>query len=228
MTDPTSPTGAGADAVSASESSPRPADPAGPRARRTFGIGGLLAVFALLATLGVLAVVLLPSRDSETVQLPAPRPSSTLPGAPATTEAPRDAGSDPPVTVPGGAPAPKGVTKVLAASGSTSYSFDVPEAFRGARVKAAVPPATATPDPTGRRLVVKVSCSLVRNETLAQVSVSEGEAAVTVLPVVLVPDDGDPCPPGTVLATVALPLAAPLGARQVFVAPAGTAVPTPG
>ena len=117
---------------------------------------------------------------------------------------------------------------MLTAGGSTSFSFDVPASLSGAQVKAAVPPATATADASGRGLVVRVSCSLVRNETLAQVSVSEGEAAVTVLPVVLVPNSGEPCRPGTVLTTVTLPLTAPLGARQVFVAPAGTAVPTPG
>ena len=195
---------------------------------RTFGVGTMLAVFALLATLGVLAAVFLPSRNSETVQLPAPRPSSTLPGGTVAPDPAIDAGTDPPVTVPGGGRAPEGVTKVLSSGGSTSFTFDVPESLRGANVKAAVPPATATTDRTGRALLVKVSCSLVRNEVLAQVSVSEGDAAVTVLPVVLVPDAGEPCPPGTVLRTVTVPLAEPLGARQVFVAPAGTAVPTPG
>lgn len=196
--------------------------------RTTVRASVLVAVFALLSALGVLAAVFLPSRDSETVQLPAPRPSSTVAGAAPTTSAPTGTGTTPQVTVPGGDPAPDGVTRVLATDGSTSYAFDVPDALRGAQVKAAVPPATAVPDASGRRLVVSVSCALVRNETLAQVSVSEGEATVTVLPVVLVPDRGEPCPPGTRLATVTLPLSAPIGARQVFVAPAGTEVPTPG
>ncbi|MFM7064315.1 MAG: hypothetical protein ACKO04_12600 [Actinomycetes bacterium] len=132
------------------------------------------------------------------------------------------------VTVPGGAPAPKGVTKVLATEGSTSYSFEVPASFRDERVRAAVPPATAVANGDGTQLLVRVSCSLVRNEVLAQVALSEGESVVTVLPVVLVPERGDLCPAGTELAQVVLPLATPLGNRQLFVAPAGTEVPTPG
>ncbi|MFM7062002.1 MAG: hypothetical protein ACKO04_00705, partial [Actinomycetes bacterium] len=77
-------------------------------------------------------------------------------------------------------------------------------------------------------LFVRVNCSLVRNEVLAQVALSEGDSVVTVLPVVLVPEKGEPCPAGTQLAQVVLPLASPLGSRQVFVAPEGTEVPTPG
>jgi hypothetical protein len=132
------------------------------------------------------------------------------------------------VTVPGGAPAPKGVTKVLATEGSTAFSFEVPPSFRDQRVRAAVPPPTAVPNGDGTQLLVTVNCSLVRNEVLAQVALSEGDSVVTVLPVVLVPEKGDPCPVGTEIAQVILPLVTPLGTRQVFVAPEGTEVPTPG
>ena len=198
-------------------------------ARPRYGIWGLAAAFVLLAAATLLVVLFLPSPQSETVELPSRRPASTVPADGSGTDdgaGPQGGGAA--VTVPGGAPAPEGVTKVLATEGSTSFSFEVPSSFRDERVRAAVPPATAVPNGDGTQLLVRVSCSLVRNEVLAQVALSEGDSVVTVLPVVLVPEQGDPCPAGTELAQVVLPLTAPLGNRQVFVAPAGTEVPTPG
>jgi len=206
-------------------------------ARPRYGIWGLAAVFVLLAGLALLVVLFLPSPQSETVELPSKQPASTAPSTDdaAGTSAGAGAsggsggeGSASAVTVPGGAPAPKGVTKVLATEGSTAFSFEVPPSFRDQRVRAAVPPATAVPNGDGTQLLVKVNCSLVRNEVLAQVALSEGDSVVTVLPVVLVPEKGDPCPAGTEIAQVILPLVTPLGTRQVFVAPVGTEVPTPG
>jgi len=203
-------------------------------ARPRYGIWGLAAAFVLLAAATLLVVLFLPSPQSETVELPSRRPGSTVPAGGSVTNdgSGTDDGAGPQggaaVTVPGGAPAPEGVTKVLATEGSTSFSFEVPSSFRDERVRAAVPPATAVPNGDGTQLLVRVSCSLVRNEVLAQVALSEGDSVVTVLPVVLVPEQGDPCPAGTELAQVVLPLTAPLGNRQVFVAPAGTEVPTPG
>jgi len=194
-------------------------------------------MFVVLGGLGLLAALLLPSRNSETSQLP-----ESLPSATATTAVtlPADSGGESgggsgnesgggesPVTVPGGEPVPEGVTEVLATGGSTAFSFAVPESLKGSRVKAAVPAATATPSADESQLLVTVRCSLVKNETLAQVAISEGDSVVTVLPVVLIPERGEPCVAGSVLKSVSLPLASPLGDRQIFVAPAGTAVPTP-
>lgn len=205
-------------------------------ARPRYGIWGLAAVFVLLAGLALLVVLFLPSPQSETVELPSKQPASTAPAADdddavtgtGASGGTGGEGSGSAVTVPGGAPAPKGVTKVLATEGSTAFSFEVPPSFRDQRVRAAVPPATAVPNGDGTQLLVKVNCSLVRNEVLAQVALSEGDSVVTVLPVVLVPEKGDPCPAGTEIAQVILPLVTPLGTRQVFVAPEGTEVPTPG
>lgn len=203
-------------------------------ARSRYGIWGLAALFVLLAGLALLVVLFLPSPQSETVELPSKQPASTVPStddagtAGGASGGTAGQGSATPVTVPGGAPAPEGVTKVLATEGSTAYSFEVPTSFRDQRVRAAVPPASAVPNGDGTQLLVTVSCSLVRNEVLAQVALSEGDSVVTVLPVVLVPDEGEPCPAGTEIARVVLPLATPLGTRQVFVAPEGTEVPTPG
>ena len=204
-------------------------------ARPRYGIWGLAALFVLLAGLALLVVLFLPSPQSETVELPSKRPASTVPqGDDATgTSGSSDAdsagsGAATQVTVPGGAPAPEGVTKVLATEGSTAFSFEVPASYRDQRVRAAVPPATAVANGDGTQLLVTVNCSLVRDEVLAQVALSEGDSVVTVLPVVLVPEKGDPCPTGTQIAKVVLPLATPLGTRQVFVAPEGTEVPTPG
>jgi hypothetical protein len=199
-------------------------------ARTRYGIWGLASLFVLLAGLTLLVVLFLPSPQSETVELPSKQPASTVPSSDGGAAAgpTSSAGAASGVTVPGGAPAPKGVTKVLATEGSTSFSFEVPPAFRNERVRAAVPPATAVPNGDGTQLLVRVSCSLVRNEVLAQVALSEGDSVVTVLPVVLVPEQGEPCPSGTEIAQVVLPLATPLGTRQVFVAPEGTEVPTPG
>jgi len=208
-------------------------------ARPRYGIWWLAAFFVLLAGLALLVVLFLPTPQSETVELPSKQSVSTVPSDSASTDdsasAPGTAGGStagttgaPAVTVPGGAPAPEGVTKVLATEGSTSFSFEVPSTLRNERVRAAVPPATAVPNGDGTQLLVTVDCSLVRNEVLAQVALSEGDSVVTVLPVVLVPEKGDPCPAGTQIAKVILPLATPLGTRQVFVAPEGTEVPTPG
>lgn len=199
----------------------RGVDRSSPVVRSSFGIRWMVVGFVLLATATLLVVLFLPPRDSETVQLPARVPGVTVP-------VPATGATGTGVTVPGGAAAPEGVTKVLATGGSTSFSFEVPPALEDARVRAAVPPATVEPGVDGRSLRVRVECALVREEVLAQVSVSEGDTTVTVLPVVLVPESGEVCPAGTELATTVLPLAAPLGARQVFVAPAGTPVPTPG
>jgi len=200
-------------------------------ARPRYGIWGLAALFVLLATAALLVVLFLPSPQSETVELPSKQPASTVPTTDDGTGSSGGSaaqGTTSPVTVPGGAPAPEGVTKVLATEGSVAFSFEVPPSYRDQRVRAAVPPATAVPNGDGTQLLVTVSCSLVRDEVLAQVALSEGDSVVTVLPVVLVPEQGDPCPAGTELAQVVLPLTAPLGNRQVFVAPAGTEVPTPG
>ena len=205
-------------------------------ARPRYGIWGLAALFVVLGGLALLVVLFLPSPQSATVELPSKQPASTVPTTTSGTGGGADAGGpsggssggSSTVTVPGGAPAPEGVTKVLATGGSTSFSFEVPNSFRNERVRAAVPPATAVASPDGTQLLVTVSCSLVRNEVLAQVALSEGDSVVTVLPVVLVPEKGEPCPAGTQIAKVVLPLATPLGTRQVFVAPEGTEVPTPG
>ena len=202
-------------------------------ARPRYGIWGLAALFVLLAGLALLVVLFLPSPQSETVELPSKQPASTVPAADDGTGGPgtstgTGSGTATQVTVPGGAPAPEGVTKVLATEGSTAFSFEVPPSFRDQRVRAAVPPASAVANGDGTQLLVTVSCSLVRDEVLAQVALSEGDSVVTVLPVVLVPEKGDPCPAGTEIAKVVLPLATPLGTRQVFVAPEGTEVPTPG
>jgi len=208
-------------------------------ARPRYGIWGLAALFVLLAGLALLVVLFLPTPQSETVELPSKQSVSTVPSDSASADggtgvdgtagaSPGGTPGAPAVTVPGGAPAPEGVTKVLATEGSTSFSFEVPPTLRNERVRAAVPPATAVPNGDGTQLLVTVNCSLVRNEVLAQVALSEGDSVVTVLPVVLVPEKGDPCPAGTQIAKVILPLATPLGTRQVFVAPEGTEVPTPG
>ncbi|MFM7068039.1 MAG: hypothetical protein ACKOYM_01140 [Actinomycetes bacterium] len=202
--------------------------------RSTYGIWWLAAAFGVLAIGALAAVLVLGSRESETVQLPGARPATTLPGAPPTSAASGGSGSassvspTPTVTVPGGAPAPAGVTKVLATPGSTSFSFSVPPSLRDERVRAAVPPAEAVPVSGGRQLQVTINCVLVTDEVLAQLSVSEGDTVVTVLPVVLIPQKGSICRPGTVLTKVTVPLASPLGSRQIFVAPTGTPVPTPG
>lgn len=203
-------------------------------ARPRYGIWGLAALFVVLAGLTLLVVLFLPTPQSETVELPSRRPASTVPSTddagtgPGASDGTTPGGPASVVTVPGGAPAPEGVTKVLATEGSTAFSFEVPPSFRDQRVRAAVPPATAVPNGDGTALLVRVNCSLVRNEVLAQVALSEGDSVVTVLPVVLVPEKGEPCPAGTEIAQVVLPLATPLGTRQVFVAPEGTEVPTPG
>jgi hypothetical protein len=48
-----------------------------------------------------------------------------------------------------------------------------------------------------------------------------------VLPVVLAPADAAPCAPDALKRTITVPLASPLGTRQVILVPAGTEVPTP-
>lgn len=188
---------------------------------RTYGIFGFLAAFVVLGTVGLLAFLVLGNSRTPTVQLPA---ASTTAG-PTTTEA-ADDGTAAPVTVPGGAPAPDGVTQVVSSGGVISYAFEAPATLAQTPVQAEVPPTTATPTAGGTGLDVTVTCAGTAGEVLAQLSVTETATSVTVLTVVLAPAGAPPCT-GEVLRTVTVPLTSPLGARTVTVVPAGTPMPAP-
>lgn len=131
--------------------------------------------------------------------------------------------SGPVVTVPGGAPAPVGVREVLVAQDTTSYSLDVPESVAAQPLTTRIAPADATAD--GDALTIRVRCAASVDEVLAQVSVSESADTVSVAAAVLVPADGRPCGPGASGRTLTVPLARPLGTRDIFVLPPGTRVP---
>lgn len=190
--------------------------------QKSYGIWGFVVVFAVLGAIGLGAVLLIGNTTTETVQLP--QASTTT--EPTTTVLAPDA-TTAPATVPGGAPAPDGVREVISSDGATSYAFTTPEELSQVPVRTIVAPALAVPTADGSALQVTVTCTAAVGEALAQLSITEDATTVTVLPVVLAPADAAPCVPTSVLREITVPLAAPVGGRQVLMVPAGTEVPTP-
>jgi hypothetical protein len=188
---------------------------------RTYGIWWFVAAFVLLGAVGLAALLLVGNSTSETVQLPLDTTTSvtTTTAAPGATTAS--------VTVPGGAPAPEGVREVVSSGGATSYAFTTTEELASVPVRTVVGRATAVPTPEGTSLAVTVDCTVAEGEALAQLSITEDASSVTVLPAVLAPVSAPACVAGTVLRQVTVPLASPIGSRQVVLVPAGTEVPTP-
>ena len=209
-------------------------------------------MFAVIGLVGLAGVLMVGSPRTPTVQLAGtqtldPRTrDTTVPGesasgvdgalssapvttaaAPATTATtvPVSSTTPPTVTLPGGAAAPAGVREVLRTEDSTSFTFDVPPELVSESATTAVPPTRVSFSADGNAVSVFVSCASSASEVLALVSVTEAEGSVTVLAVVLVPEDGPPCDPAAPSREVTVPLAAPAAGRTLTVVPAGTAVP---
>ncbi|MFZ4518251.1 MAG: hypothetical protein ACOYOP_07675 [Microthrixaceae bacterium] len=189
---------------------------------RTFSIWLFLAAFVVIGALGLAALLLLGGPSTPTVQLPTRQTTTS-----STVPSPTVAGGGPVPTVPGGAPAPEGVQSVVVDGDATSYAFTVPEDLTRVAVRAVVAPAEAVPTPDGRSLTVTVRCGAATGEVLAQLTVTEGDTTVGVLPVVLAPTGAPACAPEAAPRVATVPLAEPLAARTVVVAPAGTEVPIP-
>jgi hypothetical protein len=195
---------------------------AGDDEERTYGIWGFVVVFAVLGAVGLGAYLLFGNTTDETVQLPAVSTTTEV-----TTTTVDPAATVAPVTVPGGAPAPDGVQAVVSSDGVTSYAFATPQELAQVPIRTVVARAAAVPAAGGSSLQVTVDCTVGVGEALAQLSITESPDSVTVLPVVLAPADAAPCAPDAVRRVVTVPLASPLGTRQVILVPAGTEVPTP-
>jgi hypothetical protein len=186
---------------------------------RTYSPWVVLAVFLVIGAVGLAGFLLFGGGTSPTEQLDVDQTTSTTTTTTTTTL--------PPVTAPGGEPVPEGVQDVLVDGGVTSYAFTTPAALAQVPIRTVVPRSTATPSEDGTRLTVVVECSVGVGEALAQLTVTEDTATVTVLPVTIAPADAPPCPPGAEPRTVTVPLTEPLGTRSVIVVPGGTEVPTP-
>jgi hypothetical protein len=194
---------------------------AGDDGEKTYGIWWFVVAFVVLGAVGLAAFLLLGNDTTETVQLPLATTTSVT-----TTTLPAGA-TTAPVTVPGGAPAPDGVREVVSSDGATSYAFTTTEELSQVPVRTVVGRATAVATPEGTSLEVTVDCTVAEGEALAQLNITEDASTVTVLPVVLAPATAPACVAGTVLRQVTVPLASPIGSRQVVLVPAGTEVPTP-
>lgn len=208
-----------------------PSDQQGPGEERTFSIWPIAVVFVLLGAVGLAAILLIGSPST---------PTGTIPAF-TTTTGPVGVGDDPadqsttgsnttaaPVTVPGGAPAPEGVTDVLVSGGVTTFAFAVPETFETVPSVAAVARATVAVTADGTGLEITTSCAASDEEALAQVAVTINPSSVTVLPVVVAPSDGPPCAGQETTRQVVLPLGQPVAGRPITVVPFGTAIPPPG
>jgi len=206
--------------------------------QRSYSIWAVLGVFVVIGLVGLVGLFLVGSPRTPTVQLSGnqrlvdradPGQADADQAATDQTDAlPADepAVSEPsPVTVPGGAAAPVGVSDVLRAEDSTSFTFDVPPEIASAATVTAVPPVRVAYSADGTAVVVGVSCAVSSAEVLALLSVTETASSVTVLPVVLVPDGGPPCDGAAPPREVIVPLASPAAGRSLTVVPAGTAVP---
>ena len=199
----------------------RPTD--GPTGPRTVSIWPFLVGFLVLAGIGLAGVLLGYSTQSSN------RQRLDVPQTTAGTTPEEAPGATVPVTLPGGASAPNGVSAVAVDGDVTTFSYPVPEALRSAPVDDAVLPATAVPTPDGGSLRVSVGCLRSAEEALARISVTEDPTAVTVLVVGAVPRAGVPCEPVTEPRSAELPLRGAVGARPVVVVEVGTPIAaTPG
>lgn len=190
-----------------------------PSVRRTVSIWPFLAAFLLLGVVGLIGVLLgYSTQRSNSEQIVVPQTTvGTMPA-----EAP---GASIPVTVPGGAPAPDGVSGVLRENSVTTYTFAVPESVSAAASDTAIFPTTAVPTADGTGLTLSVGCAASAEEALVQISVTEDPTAVTVLVVGLVPRAGVPCQPETPPEVISVPLESPIGSRPVVVVSPGTPIP---
>ncbi len=189
---------------------------------RTYSIWLFLGGFVLLGAVGLAALLTLGGPGTPTVQLPTRQTTTS-----STVPPPTVPGGGPAPTVPGGGPAPEGVRVVTVDGNAVAYGFTVPEELDRVAVRAVVAPADVTPTADGGSLAVTVRCGAGAGEALAQLTVTEGDATVEVLPVVLVPVGAPPCAAEAAPRTVVVPLGEPLRTRAVVVAPAGPEVPIP-
>ncbi len=132
----------------------------------------------------------------------------------------------PPATLPDGSSAPAGVTRVVSTGDVLSFGFEVDPKGLGDRPLAVVPPMSADPSDGGKSLVVTVRCAKTSREQLAQVSVTETPAQVTVSGVTLVPANALGCSPSAEPRVIAMPLSSALGSRSVAIIPTSTKLPS--
>lgn len=195
---------------------------------RTYGPWGLVWVFVGLAGIGLFVLLFIRPTEDESVKVPT---SQTLPEGYEDPTAATEPGEGAAPTLPGGAPAPEGVSSVSVADGTTSLVFDPPS---GATTdtgelapgwSAQIAPAQVSASEDGSEVVVRVGCGRSAEEFLAQLAVTESEIAVTAAPVAVARDGGAPCPEGTGDRHVlTIPLSAPVGERELVTLPAGTPV----
>ena len=185
-------------------------------------------VFVGLALIGLFVLLFIRPTEGESVRVPT---SQTLPEGYEDPTAGSEPGEGAAPTLPDGAPAPEGVSSVDVSDGTISLTFDPPA---GATTDsgqladgwtAEIAPAQVDPSADGTELVVRVRCGRSDEEFLAQLAVTESDAAVTVAPVAVAPAGAAPSPEGAgARQVVSVPLSDPVGDRELRVLPAGTAV----
>jgi len=185
-------------------------------------------VFVALALIGLFVLLFIRPTEDESVKVPT---SQTLPEGYEDPTAATEPGEGGPPTLPGGAPAPEGVSSVQAQDGTISLIFDPPP---GATTEsgelapgwsAQIAPAEVTASEDGTEVVVRVRCGRSAEEFLAQLAVTESDTAVTVGPVAVARDGAAPCPDGEGDRRVlTIPLSNPVGSRELVTLPAGTPV----
>lgn len=180
----------------------------------------VLASLSALAIVGLVAVIVVGFPQGPTEVVPTPQTLPPERDITTTTSPLSDA------SFPDGSPAPDGVSEVLVADRSTSLSFRMPDGLDASTLAPAVAPVRTAVVDDGAAISVGVECARSADEVLAQISVSETDGTISVLAVVLVPDDGAPCqdPPADV-ASVEVPLLAEVGGRTIDAIPPGTPVP---
>jgi hypothetical protein len=195
---------------------------------RTYGAWGIVGVFVALGLIGLFVLLFIRPSGDESVRVPT---SQTMPEGyedPAASDPDDEGERSAAPTLPGGAPAPEGVSSVEAADGTTSVTFDPPagattdEGELAAGWTPAIATAVVEPTEDGRELVIRVPCSTAEDEFLAQLTVTEADAVVTVAAVVVVPDSAAPCADSQDRHVLTVRLTEPLGSRQLTVVPEGT------
>jgi len=186
---------------------------------KTVSIWWFVLVFVLAGSIGLYWFLTHGNPHAPTEQLNPPTTTTALAAEPeATTPIP---------TMPDGTKAPSDISAVLSQDGTVSYSFNIPDELARVPVRATVGRAVVEQNPDANGLSVRVDCTAGAGEDVAQITVSESTDTVTVLPIVLTPQDAPACQQGLQIERIVLPLTTPLGTRDIVVAPPGTEVPDP-
>ncbi len=195
----------------------------GSDSERTYSIWPFLIGFVALGAVGVAALLLGGGASSPTQTIPSFTTTSTAVSTTSTVSADPNAA----VTVPGGGPAPAGVSAVNVDGDMTTYRFAVDGTAAVGALHAYVARAQAVPALDGASVIVSVACTEGDQESLSEIRLTEDEVTLHVEPVVVAPVFPGTCTASTVQRRVTLPLHSPIGGRQLVLSTPATAVAVP-